>query len=81
MLARMEIGTKNPLPCYLSVTLEDTGKFNYYVSSDKEFGAWWERGTRTVNGVVGRYSLDINGGNPAFRTDSQLSDWISGFPA
>ena len=64
----------------LSVTLEDTGKFNYYASSDREFGAWWEGNTRTINGVVGRYSLDINGGNPVFRTNAELSNWIGDFP-
>jgi len=65
------------LPSY---EMPDTGEFNYYVSGDQEFAAWWEGGTRRVANVVGRYSLDTDGGSPVFRTDEELTTWSGTFP-
>ena len=66
---------------YISgVILEDTGKFNYYVSGNRRFCAWWEGDIRSVSGITGKYSLDSNGGNPVFRSLLQLDDWVSNFP-
>jgi len=63
-----------------SYEVPDTGEFNYYVSGDQEFAAWWEGGTRRVNNIVGRYSLEAEGGNPVFRTDEELTTWSGTFP-
>jgi hypothetical protein len=65
------------LPSY---EMPDTGEFNYYVSGDQEFAAWWEGGTRRVANVVGRYSLEVEGGNPVFRKDEELTTWSGTFP-
>lgn len=64
-----------------SYTLDDTGDFNYYVSGDGEFAAWWEGGTRVVDEVTGRYTMDYDDANPTFRTDAQLTTWTGSFPA
>lgn len=64
-----------------SYTLPDTGDFNYYVSSNRQFAAHWEGGTRLVEEVIGRYSIDHDDGQPAFRTDAQLTTWTGSFPA
>jgi len=63
-----------------SYTLSDTGAFNYYVSGNGQFAAWWEGSTRTVSGTVGRYTHQYNYSDPIFRDASALAIWIADFP-